>query len=85
MQRGVLPDYVGERERDYQRPLVQVSTRLHQEDEEVAVQKKSCPVERSSPVDIGLVDVEARSEQLQNHIYAGERRENAPPAPCSHA
>ena len=82
---GVLPDYVGERESDYQRPLVQVRTRLHQEHEEVAVQKKRRPVQRSSTVDVGLIDVEARSEQLQDHVYAGTRRGSKPPAPCSHA
>lgn len=32
-------------------------------------------MERSSTVDVGLIDVEACSEQLQNHVYAEEMRE----------
>ena len=32
-------------------------------------------MERSSTVDVGLIDVEARSEQFQNHVYAEEMRE----------
>ena len=44
---------------------------MDQENEEVAVQKKGRPVERSPSVDIGLIDVEPGSEQLENHVYAG--------------
>ena len=32
-------------------------------------------MERSSTVDVGLIDVEARSEQLQNNVYAEEMRD----------